>query len=126
MTNLFTAYIIQDKDNVVYGQVFNNYYDAEDYIQELRDEEWEPEDVELTIYKYEIDLTKGTKTNSKNVKKEYYIKYNVGKVKYCLHYYNGLKVHNDGSKFWDIETFSSKKKLNQSIKELKLQGYKEI
>jgi hypothetical protein len=66
MTNLYTAYIIQDKDNVVYGQIFNNYYDAEDYIQELRDEEWEPEDLELTIYKYEIDLTKGTKANSNN------------------------------------------------------------
>ena len=74
--------------------------------------------------KVAIDLYKIA--NSKNVKKEYYIKYNVGKVKYCLHYHTGLKVHNDGSKFWDIETFSSKKKLNQSIKELKLQGYKEI
>ena len=55
--------------------------------------------------------------------KEYNIQYNIGSVKYVVNFYNGLKFYNDGSKFFDIETFSNKKKMNEFIKNLESQGY---
>jgi len=58
-------------------------------------------------------------------KKEYYLMCNVGTVKYMVNYHNGTKSHSDGSRFYDIATFRSKKKMYAFIRELKLQGYKE-
>ena len=42
--------------------------------------------------------------------------YNVGEVKYLLNYYTGKK-YKDGSKFFDIVIFKSKKKMNEFIDE---------
>ena len=56
-------------------------------------------------------------------KKTYYIMYNVGKIKYLVNFNNGAECHKDGSKFYDIETFSNKKKMNKFIKLLKQDGY---
>ncbi|MFQ3188920.1 MAG: hypothetical protein ACI936_000040 [Paraglaciecola sp.] len=50
---------------------------------------------------------------------------NVGKVKYVINYHDGVKAHRDGSEFFDTTTFSSMKKRNEFIKELKGLGYKE-
>lgn len=48
----------------------------------------------------------------------YYVMQNVGSVKYLLNYHDGVKTHDDGSKFYDIECFKNKKKLNARINEL--------
>ncbi|RZD19752.1 hypothetical protein [Pseudoalteromonas sp. MEBiC 03485] len=50
---------------------------------------------------------------------------NVGKVKYVVNYHDGVKTHEDGSPFFDIVTFSNKKKRNTFIRELTNQGYTE-
>jgi len=50
---------------------------------------------------------------------EYYIQTNIGKSKYVVSYYDGVKVHNDGSELWDIAIFKSKKKMNEFIKDIK-------
>jgi len=39
----------------------------------------------------------------------------IGKVKYSISSYDGIKKHNDGSEFWDIETFKYKKDLIGAI-----------
>jgi len=49
---------------------------------------------------------------------KYYEQYNVGKAKYVVSYSNGTKKHNDGSEFWDIAIFKSKKAKNEFIKNL--------
>jgi hypothetical protein len=54
--------------------------------------------------------------------KKYNIKYNIGRAKYVVNYYNGKK-HNDDSEFWDIEIFSNKRGLTAFIKSLEAEGY---
>jgi hypothetical protein len=49
------------------------------------------------------------------ISQDYSVQYGIGKSKYCLSYYTGKK-HNDGSKFYDIALFKSKKALNNFIK----------
>ena len=55
--------------------------------------------------------------------KQYYLMYNVGRAKYVLKTQDGVKTHQDGSRFWDIDIFKNKRKLNKVISELKKQGY---
>lgn len=50
---------------------------------------------------------------------------NIGKAKYVVNHHDGIKTHNDGTPFFDINTFSNKKKLNTFIKGLKEEGYVE-
>ena len=57
--------------------------------------------------------------------KNYYIQYGIGKSKYCIFYYNGIKKHIDGSIFYDIKICNSKKDMNEFIKTLITLGYKE-
>jgi hypothetical protein len=49
--------------------------------------------------------------------------HSVGRAKYVLKTQDGVKTHQDGSKFWDIDIFKNKRKLNKAISELKKQGY---
>ena len=42
--------------------------------------------------------------------KEYYLMYNVGRVKYLVNFHNGVKTHNDGSRFFDIACFKKQEK----------------
>ena len=49
---------------------------------------------------------------------KYNIQYNVGKVKYLVSWYDGVKKHKDGSDAWDVACFKSKAKMNQFISEL--------
>lgn len=44
------------------------------------------------------------------------VTYNVGKVKYLVSYYDGIKRHKDGSEAWDVKLFSNKKLMNSFIK----------
>lgn len=57
--------------------------------------------------------------------KEYYLMYNVGRVKYLVNFHNGVKTHNDGSRFFDIACFKNKKKLNSFVNDLLKDGYTE-
>jgi hypothetical protein len=50
------------------------------------------------------------------------IDYNIGKVKYLVSFSNGLKKHKDGSEFFDVKCFSSKKKMNKFIKTISQKG----
>jgi hypothetical protein len=56
---------------------------------------------------------------------KYRIQYNVGKVKYLVSYHDGIKTHEDGSEFYDIQTFTNKKKMNDFVKKLSKEGYSE-
>jgi len=61
--------------------------------------------------------------NNKKSKKNYYVQYNVGKVKYLVNFHDGVKTHKDGSEFYDIETFNNQKDLKEFISELTKKGY---
>ena len=50
---------------------------------------------------------------------------NIGRAKYVVRYHDGVKKHNDGSPFFDIEIFSNKRKKERRVKELRQQGYQE-
>ncbi|HUS48826.1 MAG TPA: hypothetical protein VMZ91_01565 [Candidatus Paceibacterota bacterium] len=55
--------------------------------------------------------------------KKYNVGYNIGKVKYVVSFYSGKK-YKDNSDFYDIKTFSNKKKLKKFENELVSKGYK--
>ena len=46
--------------------------------------------------------------------------------KYVVSYHNGEKKNADGSPFYDVMIFSNKKKMNEFIKLLKQNNYKEL
>ncbi len=55
--------------------------------------------------------------------KRYYIKYGIGKSKYVVNYHNGIKQHNDGSKFYDVAIFKSIKEMDKFVDSLTVLGY---
>lgn len=57
--------------------------------------------------------------------KTFYRQDNIGSAKYTVSFHDGIKTHKDGSKFFDIRLFKNKVKLNQFIKSLIKQGYKD-
>ncbi|MBP5724608.1 MAG: hypothetical protein J6X18_13680 [Bacteroidales bacterium] len=59
------------------------------------------------------------------MKKNYYIQYNVGKVKYLVNYHDGVKTHKDGSAFYDVHSTNNKKDLQKFMKHLESEGYVE-
>ena len=59
------------------------------------------------------------------MKKTFYVQNGIGKAKYCLSYHDGVSTHKDGSPFFALAIFKNKKKLNEKIKELRLNGYAE-
>ena len=58
--------------------------------------------------------------------KHYTLTSNIGAVKYVISYHDGIKKHEDGSYFYDIATFKNKQKMNEFIKELIADGYREV
>jgi hypothetical protein len=48
------------------------------------------------------------------ITRDFYIQH-IGNAKYCLSYYIG-NTHSDGSKFYELRIFKSKKALNRFIK----------
>jgi hypothetical protein len=61
---------------------------------------------------------------SNTLNKTYNVQYNVGKVKYLVNYHNGIKLHTDNSKFYDIQIYKSKVLFNNFIELLNKEGYK--
>ena len=57
--------------------------------------------------------------------KNFYVQYNVGKTKYLVNFHDGEKKHLDGSNFYDVKLFTSKKKFYAFILSLREQGYEE-
>jgi len=56
--------------------------------------------------------------------KKYNLKFNVGKAKYVINSYDGVKKHKDGSEFYDIDIFKTKKDFDDYQKKLIKEGYK--
>lgn len=57
--------------------------------------------------------------------KRYHETENVGRARYVVTFYNGVKTHADGSPFGDIRIFSNAKRKARFVRELKAQGYRE-
>jgi hypothetical protein len=57
--------------------------------------------------------------------KQFNIRYNIGKAKYVVSFFNGKKTHKDGSPFFDIEIFKNKRKVKIFTNNLLLSGYEE-
>jgi hypothetical protein len=55
--------------------------------------------------------------------KLYYEQDNIGRSKYTVSYHNGIDTHKDGSPFYGIAIFKNKKKKQEFIKKLILEGY---
>jgi riboflavin synthase len=51
---------------------------------------------------------------------------NVGTSKYVVSYHDGIKKHNDGSDFFDIEIFKNKEVKNKFITDLEKKGYRPV
>lgn len=59
------------------------------------------------------------------MEKQFNTMYNVGRAKYVINSHDGQKTHKDGSPFFDLDTFSNKRKFEAAKKELIRAGYKE-
>ena len=57
--------------------------------------------------------------------KMFTVMYDVGKIKYLVSFHDGIKVHKDGSKFFDIKIIKNKKDLKLFTNALLANGYKE-
>lgn len=55
--------------------------------------------------------------------KEFYVLNNVGSAKYVVNHHDGEKTHKDGSCFFDMAIFASKKKLSSFVSGLLKAGY---
>jgi len=57
--------------------------------------------------------------------KTFYTGYRVGSRtgRYTVSFYDGVKTHEDGSQFFDLEMFSNKKDFTQFLKDLEKEGY---
>lgn len=55
--------------------------------------------------------------------KRYHTQDNIGKAKYVVNYHDGAKTHSDGSDFFDIAIFKSKKERDAFIALLVYAGY---
>ena len=57
--------------------------------------------------------------------KKYNIQYGIGSAKYVVNYHDGISKHKDGSEFWGMSIFKSKKTMNDFIFLLLKNGYVE-
>lgn len=48
---------------------------------------------------------------------------NVGQCKYVVNYHDGVTLHDDGSRFFDIAIFSNKVKKAKFVRDLQAAGY---
>lgn len=58
--------------------------------------------------------------------KNFNIMCNVGKAKYIVNFHDGIKVHQDGSSFYDMKIIKNKKDLKLFTNKLLANGYKEV
>jgi hypothetical protein len=56
--------------------------------------------------------------------KLYYEQHGIGKAKYTVSFHDGETTHDDGSPFYGIAIFKSKKKTAGFVKQLKQRGFK--
>ena len=55
--------------------------------------------------------------------KRYNIMFSVGRAKYVVNYHDGVKTHNDGSPFYDINILKNKTDLKAFVSQLEAEGY---
>jgi hypothetical protein len=59
-------------------------------------------------------------------KKQYIINSQIGKTKHSISFYDGVSTYDDGSDFWDLRTFKTKRDMKRFVKQLENDGYKEV
>ena len=52
------------------------------------------------------------------LRKTYYVQHNIGRAKYVVNFFDGIKTHTDGSSFYNIAIFANQKSLNKFVKKL--------
>lgn len=57
--------------------------------------------------------------------KQFYEQSNVGKCRYVVSYHDGAKSYGDGSPFYDISIFSTKREKDAFVRKLLAEGYRE-
>jgi hypothetical protein len=57
--------------------------------------------------------------------KEYYVMTGIGHAKYVVNFHDGVKTHQDGSEFYDMEIFRNRPDMEAFIGELHRKGYRE-
>lgn len=58
--------------------------------------------------------------------KLYHVQYCIGKAKYVVSYHDGFKKHSDGSDFFDVAIFKSRKAMHLFVMRLHDEGYNEV
>jgi hypothetical protein len=59
----------------------------------------------------------------KTVRRDYSLTTNVGKARYVVSFHDGEKTHADGSRFYDVRIFGSKRATDTFVSELQRAGY---
>lgn len=68
----------------------------------------------------------GSESHALGGRKEFRVNAQIGSVKHSISYHDGAKKHKDGSRFFDLETFRSKKELEGFASDLLKNGYHKI
>ena len=76
------------------------------------------------LFKYIFDELKVAR-RMRPLPKEYYIQENIGRSKYVVNFFDGSKIHKDGSNFYDMKVFANREKMNRFIGDLERDGYEE-
>lgn len=56
--------------------------------------------------------------------KEFQVNAQIGRTRYSVSFHDGVKRHNDGSRFFDLRTFKTKMAMNDFVSDLTKQGYR--
>jgi hypothetical protein len=57
---------------------------------------------------------------------KYKINPQIGRSKHSVSFHDGVKTHKDGSEFFDLEIFKTKRELVSFVNQLKSNGYVEV
>lgn len=61
----------------------------------------------------------------RKMSKTFYVMHGIGAAKYVVNFHDGVSTHKDGSPFYDIRIFKSKKKMDAFIGTLLSTDYKQ-
>lgn len=73
----------------------------------------------------QTDVDSSGLVDAGDVNMTYRVQHNIGRAKYVVSFHDGIKTHPDGSPFFDVEIFGSKRRCQKFVTSLLKAGYVE-
>lgn len=59
------------------------------------------------------------------MQRNFYIQDRIGRARHCVSFHDGVKTHNDGSRFYDMKICGNKRNRDRFLAQLRREGYVE-